>query len=172
MSRRFWNYSVKTNLSPIYLRCFYKENLRVSLENLLTEFLFVIFRLLNMSSSEKIYYEVSKGFLINNILDNKLSEDDRYIFEELSNASQRKIEMYCYGITSQYCWGQDNCYHCIIILIINEEKRKRMGAFPPCEILDQGGRLCRFILANSVELLGKHIINCNFFFLFRKNSIS
>ena len=97
-----------------------------------------------MSSLEKIYYEVPKGFLINVILDNKLSEDDRYIFEELTNASLRLIEMYCYGITSQYCWGQDDYYHCSIILIINEEKRKRIGIFPPCEILDQGRKLCRF----------------------------
>ena len=46
-----------------------------------------------MSSSEKIYYEVSEGFLMDVILENRISENERYIFEELTNASPRKIVM-------------------------------------------------------------------------------
>ena len=81
--------------------------------------------------------------------------------------------MYCYGITSQYCWGQDDCYQCSIILIINEEKRKRMGTFPPCEILDQGRTLCRFNSCKHCRTAWKtHKLKIVTFFLFRKNSIS
>ena len=95
------------------------------------------------SLEKKIYYGVPQGYLINDILRNKISGDDRFIFTELANASQRRIQMYCYGITSEYCWGQDKCYYCTIILFINDEKRKG-GTFRPCEILDQGRKSCRF----------------------------
>lgn len=103
-----------------------------------------IFRLSKKMSSTKIYYKLPEGFHIKNILQNKISEEDRIIFEEITNASLRKILHYCYGYTSNYCWGQDDCYHCTIILFINDEKIKRMGSFPPCEILDRGTKSCNF----------------------------
>ena len=37
-----------------------------------------------------------------------------------------------------------DCYYCTIILFINDKKRKRVGAFGPCEILDPGRNSCRF----------------------------
>ena len=153
------------------LKCFYEENLRLLVKNLLTEVSFVIFRLLNISteiitSSEKIYYEVPEGFLINFILRNKISEEDRYIFEELTNASLRKILQYCYGCTFQYCWGQDDCYHCTIILFINEEMRKTMGTFTKFLIKEEN--LVDLTRVNIIELGGKNIITCNFS-LFRIN---
>ena len=38
------------------------------------------------------------------MLHNKISGEDHFIFTELTNASQRKIQMCCYGITSEHIY--------------------------------------------------------------------
>ena len=105
-------------------------------------------------SSKRIYYEVPRGFLINNLLQNKKTENDRYILEELTNKSLKKILNYCYAYTSGNCWGTEDCYYCTMILFINEEKRRRMGFFGLCEILDRGKKPVNFPRVRIVLLNG------------------
>ena len=53
-----------------------------------------------------------------------------------------------------------------------KKKGKEWEHFLLVKLWIKGENCVDLILANSVELIGKHIINCIFFFLFRKNSIS
>ena len=97
-------------------------------------------------ASSKIYYEIPDGYLINYLLKHQISDEKRYIFQELNNVPLKRIMDYCYGITGYSCWRTDDCYYCTINDFVKDEMRSRINCEPPpCEILNRGNRTCSFL---------------------------
>ena len=97
-------------------------------------------------ASSKIYYEIPDGYLINYLLKHQISDEKRYIFQELNNVSLKRIMDSCYGITGYSCLGTDGCYYCTIIDFVKDGMRSLINCEPPpCKILNRGNRTCSFL---------------------------
>ena len=106
--------------------------------------------------------------MINNLLQNKITENDRYIFEKLINQSLRKITDYCYGYNYDNCWGEDDCYHCTVIFFIMMKKEEEWQFSVHAKYLIEEENL---VISHPVDIVGLNelvTIYYELYFLFRE----